>query len=100
MATNKIIKTLTANAYNGTFETTNDGISVSGSFSTDGSKTLTGINADVKEGSAPIGNFNGWWNGEKMIYNFNGIEDISKLIAVAQAAESTVQGIAAELLSS
>ena len=99
MATNKIIKSLTANAYNGTFEAPYKNVSVAGSISTDGNKSLVGINADVKEGNTLIGNVNGYWNGEKMVYSFNGIEDIIQLTTVANAVQAVVEQIATELAS-
>ena len=95
---NKTIKTLNANSYNGTFEAELTGATVVGSFNTDGGKNLTGINGDVKEGNATIGNFNGWWNGEKMVYNFNGIEDIEKLVLVASSAASALEAVREELV--
>lgn len=89
-----IITNLRAGSWAGSFAFEQEGKAVSGNFSADGNKNLQSISGSV----ADAGNFNGWNNGEGgFSYNFDGISDISKLIALGQAAAYAVTTIREEL---
>ena len=97
MAT-KVIKSLTAGNYNGTYEYNGATYKVGGSFNTDGNKVMNNISGSVKAGDAIKANFNAWKNGESFRYSFNDIQSIEELSAIASEVEAAVQAVVAELI--
>ena len=97
MAT-KVIKSLTAGNYNGTYEYNGATYKVGGSFNTDGNKVMNNISGSIKAGDAIKANFNAWRNGESFRYSFNDIIDVSELSAIAAEVEAAVAAVNAELI--
>lgn len=97
MAT-KVIKSLTAGNYNGTYEYNGATYKVAGSFNTDGNKVMNNISGSVKAGDAIKANFNAWRNGESYRYSFNDIVEVSELAAIAAEVEAAVAAVNAELI--
>lgn len=96
MAT-KVIKSLTAGNYNGTYEYNGATYKVAGSFNTDGNKVMNNISGSVKAGEANAANFNAWRNGEGYRYSFNDVQNIEELASIASDVEAAVQAVVAEL---
>ena len=98
MANNsKVIKTLVAGNYTGTYEAAQAPYTISGTVNTDGQKNLQAINGQVKQGQAPKASFTAYKSGEKFIYNFSDIQELSEMSAITEAVESAVAQVVAEL---
>lgn len=98
MATNStVIKTLTANAYNGTFEATVNAFKVEGNFNTDGAKVIRNINGTVKQSNNPVLSFSAYKNGDTYRYNFSDIADLSVLVNAASAIGTAITAVEEEL---
>ena len=97
MATNKVIKSLNAQNYNGVYELSGEVYSVNGSINTDGQKKLTNISGVLKKGDVNVGSFSAWRNGDNMRYNFNDIQEIEEISAVSEFIVSAVAAVEAEL---
>ena len=96
--TSKVIKSLVAGNYNGTYEATEGSYKVAGNFNTDGQKKMNNISGSVKAGEIQKATFNAWKNGETFRYSFNDIQDISELSAIATSVEAAVSAVEAELV--
>ena len=97
MANAKVIKSLVAGNYNGTYEATEGGYKVAGSFNTDGQKNMNNISGSVKAGEVQKATFNAWKNGDSYRYSFNDVSVISELSAIATAVEAAVAAVVSEL---
>lgn len=93
---NKVIKSLSAQSFNGQFEVIGEVYKVSGNFNTDGQKKLTNISGQVQKDEIMVGSFNAW-GSDKMRYNFNDIQDIEILPELSAAISSAVAAVDAEL---
>ena len=94
----KVIKTLVAGNYNGTYEYPGTNYKVAGSFNTDGNKVMNNISGSVKAGEVQKANFNAWKNGDQYRYSFNDIVEVSELAAIAAEVEAAVAAVNAELV--
>lgn len=94
---NKIIKSLNAQSYNGTYETTVNGMVVAGNLNANGKKEANSIYGTVKNGENVLADFNAYRNGDDFSYNFNEIHDIESLPVVAVAIKEVVAAIQEEL---
>lgn len=94
---NSIIKTLNANSYNGSYETTVDGYFISGNFNTDGNKIISNVSGTVKSDGVVVASFNAYKNGDNFRYNFSDISDITLLSSIASAVETVMETLVAEL---
>lgn len=84
----KVIKSLNATNYNGSFSFK----TVQGSFSTDGSKNLTSINGSVPD----LGSFDASGNVDSMSYSLH-YSDTSRAAELAEIAHEAVAAVQAEL---
>lgn len=85
---NKVIKTITASNYRGSFDTG----SVSGNFQTDGEKNIVNIDGVAKD----LGSFDAYRGGEELSFTFRP-ETIDKGAALVEAAKKAVDSVKAEL---
>ena len=95
---NKVIKSLVAGNYNGTYEYNGATYKVGGSFNTDGNKVMNNISGSVKAGDAIKASFNAWKNGEQYRYSFNDILDVAELPEISAEVGEAVAAVNAELV--
>ena len=97
MANAKVIKSLNAQNYTGSYEVSGEVYKISGSLNADGQKKLNNISGSVKKGDAMVLTFNAWKNGENFRYNFNDVQDMEELSEATNAIKAAVEAVEAEL---
>lgn len=82
-----------AQSYVGNYQAEGGPLEVTGGLSTNPEKVLTGFNGQVKANGKVVGNFNGWWNGEKIKYNISDceLENLETVAAAIYASQSAVE---------
>ena len=85
-----------AQSYNGNYEASEGKTVVAGTLATNSDKVLTNFSGNVKVDGAPVGTFNGWWNGTKIKYNISDCE-LENLAVVASAISAAQAAVEAEI---
>lgn len=93
-----VIKNLNPQAFNGNYDYPGESYKVEGNLTTDGQKNLSNISGQVKDGEVFKANFNAYRTGDNHFrYNFNDIQDVSELAAIASEVENAVAAVISEL---
>lgn len=92
-----IVKNFKAISYMGSFESEIGDYKINGSLNTDGDKIIQNFSGSVTKNDVPVANFNAYWSGESLRYNFNDIADLNLLPSISAAVAQSYEEVNTEI---